>query len=209
MITKVFGVKNRVINEWLHIRRFDAEGKLLTTADWRDAWCSFEDQAISHAAFLQPSGGWVAEELPEFDFDALKAYSDCKMGWREATQKSGVNSYSNLLSLLGTFNLPFPSLPPEIVKKQVTGLMQLLAENEGLPPKLTAVISRKIGTHLASIFEDGNEITCICDLNPKQCASWLTENGVYFGLVTSDNDDKFTDAVKSEMRRLWDSSNGM
>lgn len=56
MTTPVFAIKHKPSGQWLHIRRFDPEGKVMLTHDFREIWCEPEEQAIAQASFLEPEG---------------------------------------------------------------------------------------------------------------------------------------------------------
>lgn len=48
-MTPAFGITYRATGQWLHIRRFDGEGKVLLTDNPLQAWVSFREQTTDSA----------------------------------------------------------------------------------------------------------------------------------------------------------------
>lgn len=265
-MTPVFGIKHRASGQWLHIRRFDSDGKVLLTADVREGWCSFKEQAVSQASFLespedylvvelpastktvgirhkptgqwlhirvadsdnkamvtdQPSNAWVSfehraetmlskflnrddweiAEMPGFDLDAMLQFSGCNLSSRVAIERLGRDYYGDLLSLLGSFGLPYPALPDDVLKRQVDGFIAIMADSDGYSRDRHATIRREAGIYTADIEDQGNLIATASDANPLLLARKLLDHGVYVGYVTCKIEPEFCAELKKEMRRL-------
>lgn len=130
-MTPVFGIKHRVTGQWLHIRRFDAEGKVLLTPRQTEAWVSFKEQAVAQASFLESPDDYAVVELPAFDLVTLIQFSEGKMSRHAAMHRLGLRWYGDLLKLLGAFDLPLYKCPPDEIERQVDGVRNLLSGDSG------------------------------------------------------------------------------
>lgn len=129
-MTPAFGITHRATGQWLHIRRFDGEGKVLLTDNPLQAWVSFREQAVSQASFLEVPEDYLVVEMPAFDLVTLIQFSEGKIDRHAAMHRLGIRWYGDLLKLLGAFDLPMYQCPPDEIGRQVDGVRNLLSSSE-------------------------------------------------------------------------------
>lgn len=206
-MTPLYAIRHISSGRWLLLRwASPGNHEIGLGADPEQAWVvRTQEEAEQTRTTAKVPEEWKVVEHPTFDYDVIKAWSNCHISGSDAMSRLGISWRGILHNLIAMLDLPYPRLPEPMLSQQVDGTLRFFAQAEGCSPDRRATICRDGDVYVAYIEQDDVLDATESDPNPVALAQKLIDQEVYIGLVGGDKATK--DAVKAAMRQLLDTQN--